>query len=130
MIRSIQRLQIIKLQQKAKSSQKMIFLLNPKDTRILQALVAWRSINMIFDKEALIQEDATIEALWELNQFSVREYAITLGCTVQDALPRLKQLKNLSLIYPDGTINQNARVLVNMHIKKKLSQVRTSDERD
>lgn len=128
MITLFQRLQEIKTEEKTKSSQKMIFLLNPKDTRILQALVAWKTVKIQLNKQQLVNQDCSLDEIWDMSDFSIKQYAITLGCTIQDALPRLKQLKNLSLIYPDGTINENARVLVSMYIKKKLSEVRVADE--
>lgn len=124
MITSKIRLEQIKIDDKSTSSQRMIFLLNPRDTSVLQALVAWKTLKVKFDSELLVQQDTQIQKLWQLVDFDIKEFSVTLGCTVSQALPRLKQLKNLSLIYPDGTINQNARVLVNMFIRKKLKEVR------
>ena len=118
------RLQQIKQFDKSTSSEKMIFLLNPKDTRVLQALIAWKSTKTQFDKNAMVQQSCTIQQLWGCVDVNVREYSITLGCTVQEGITRLKQLKNLSLIYPDGTINENARLIVSMYIRKKLNDVR------
>ena len=124
MIDAKTRLQQIKQIDKANSSQKMIFLLNPKDTRVLQALIAWKSTKIQFDKNLMVQQECTIQDLWGCVEVNVREYSITLGCPVQQSITRLKQLKNLSLIYPDGTINENARLIVSMYIRKKLNDVR------
>ena len=124
MISANMRLQQIKQFDKSTSSEKMIFLLNPKDTRVLQALIAWKSTKTQFDKNAMVQQSCTIQQLWGCVDVNVREYSITLGCTVQEGITRLKQLKNLSLIYPDGTINENARLIVSMYIRKKLNDVR------
>lgn len=117
------RLEQIKQEDKKNSVDKMIFLLNPKDTKILQSLVAWKNIKTTWNPEQNVLENCDIKFLWELTEINIRDYAITLGCTVQQALLRLKQLRNLSLIYPDGTINQTARILVNNYIKNKINEL-------
>lgn len=122
------RLEQIKQMDKATSSEKMIFLLNPKDTRVYEALVAWKTIRVEFDGEKDIDDNTSIEGLWDMCQMDIREFAVTVGDKVQDALPRLKQLKNLHLIYPDGSINENARIIVSMYIKKKIMEVRGNTE--
>lgn len=124
------RLEQIKQQDKATSSQKMIFLLNPKDTRVYQALVAWKSITVMFEEDAEVDDNASIEQLWELSASNLKQFAITIGDTVQDAIPRLRQLKNLHLIYPDGSINEQARILVSMYIKKKILEVRGNTQNE
>ena len=124
------RLEQIKIQDKATSSQKMIFLLNPKDTRVYEALVAWKSIVVDFLEEQEVDDNATIDALWDLSSSNIKEFAITIGDTVQDAIPRLRQLKNLRLIYPDGSINEQARVIVSMYIKKKVLEVRGNSDNE
>lgn len=122
------RLEQIKQLDKATSSEKMIFLLNPKDTRVYEALVAWKTIHVEFNGEKDINDNMSIEGLWDMCQMDIREFAVTVGDKVQDALPRLKQLKNLHLIYPDGSINENARIIVSMYIKKKIMEVRGNAE--
>lgn len=121
------RLQQIKDEDKKSGTQKMIFLLNPRDTRVLQSLVAWKNLELRFDKQAQVREDIGLNELWQLCEINLKQYAITLGVTVQEAIPRLKQLKNLKMIYPDGSINQNARILVNMFIKKKINEIKEQE---
>lgn len=122
------RLEQIKQMDKSTSSEKMIFLLNPKDTRVYEALIAWKSIHVGFDGNKEVDDNITIDGLWDMCEMDLREFAITVGDKVQDAIPRLKQLKNLHLIYPDGSINQNARIIISMYIKKKIMEVRVNED--
>ena len=122
-MKAIERMKQIKLEDEQQSKQTMIFLLNPKDKRVLQSLVAWKNIKINFQGQLQVNEQTSLNELWELIQdFNIRDYAITLGCNTQQALPRLRQLKNLHLIYPDGSINRFANMFLNNYIKRKIEQ--------
>ena len=122
-MRAIDRILEIKEQDEQQTQQTMIFLLNPKDKRVLQSLAAWKNVKINFQKQVEVSEESTLEQLWELVQnFNIRDFATTLGCTTQQALPRLRQLKNLRLIYPDGSINRFANMFLKNYIKRKIEQ--------
>lgn len=111
------------------SMNKLIFLLNPKDTKVLEALIAWTSIDVKFDVK--LEKPNGMEDwdfLWNCSEFDLIGYSITLGVDKTTAKNRLMQLKNLKLVYPDGTLNEYAEALVKSHIKKCLSKVKVKDE--
>lgn len=118
-----ERIKQIKAENQNETKQTMIFLLNPKDKRVLQSLVAWKNIKIKFQGQVQVNEQTSLNQLWQLVQdFNIRDFAITLGCNTQQALPRLRQLKNLRLIYPDGSINRFANMFLNNYIKRKIEQ--------
>lgn len=102
---------------------RMIFLLNPKDTKILEAIIAWTVMPKQDVSRILVEENATMHDLWsavEVNEFL---YATCLGCTVQQALPRLNQLRELNLIYPDGTVAEMAMSIINVYIATSVGEL-------
>ena len=118
-----ERIEQIKAENQNETKQTMIFLLNPKDKRVLQSLVAWKNIKIKFQGQVQVNEQTSLNQLWQLVQdFNIRDFAITLGCNTQQALPRLRQLKNLRLIYPDGSINRFANMFLKNYIKRKIEQ--------
>ena len=102
---------------------RMIFLLNPKDTKILEAIIAWtvvpkKNLNLI-----QVNDNATMEDLWEVSNPDIMSFSIALGCSMVQALPRLEQLKALSIIYPDGSIDEMASSIVNIYIKSQVKDL-------
>ena len=102
---------------------RMIFLLNPKDTKILEAIIAWtvvpkKNLNLI-----QVNDNATMEDLWEVSNPDIMSFSIALGCSMMQALPRLEQLKALSIIYPDGSIDEMASSIVNIYIKSQVKDL-------
>ena len=102
---------------------RMIFLLNPKDTEILEAIIAWtvvpkKNLNLI-----QVNDDATMEDLWEVSNPDIMSFSVALGCSMMQALPRLEQLKALSIVYPDGSIDEMASSIVNIYIKSQVKDL-------
>ena len=102
---------------------RMIFLLNPKDTKILEAIIAWtvvpkKNLNLI-----QVNDNATMEDLWEVSNPDIMSFSVALGCSMMQALPRLEQLKALSIIYPDGSIDEMASSIVNIYIKSQVKDL-------
>ena len=102
---------------------RMIFLLNPKDTKILEAIIAWtvvpkKNLNLI-----QVNDDATMEDLWEVSNPDIMSFSVALGCSMVQALPRLEQLKALSIVYPDGSIDEMASSIVNIYIKSQVKDL-------
>ena len=101
----------------------MIFLLNPKDTKILEAIIAWtvvpkKNLNLI-----QVNDNATMEDLWEVSNPDIMSFSVALGCSMMQALPRLEQLKALSIVYPDGSIDEMASSIVNIYIKSQVKDL-------
>lgn len=102
---------------------RMIFLLNPKDTKILEAIIAWtvvpkKNLNLI-----QVNDNATMEDLWEVSNPDIMSFSVALGCSMMQALPRLEQLKALSIVYPDGSIDEMASSIVNIYIKSQVKDL-------
>ena len=114
------------------SNEKMIFLLNPKETKILEAIIAWQSMRIKISPSLLVEDTATLEDLWEMmdDNIDLQNFSVTLGCRASDALTRLRQLKNLSLIFPDGSVNSTALVLIKIYIKKQLSKIQIVEKKE
>ena len=53
----------------------MIFLLNLKDTKMFEAIVAWRTLKKPEIETVLVQDDATMEELWDSVEIDVFSYA-------------------------------------------------------
>ena len=126
------RLREIKEELQKDSNEKMIFLLNPKETKILEAIIAWQSMRIKISPSLLVEDTATLEDLWEMmdDNIDLQNFSVTLGCRASDALTRLRQLKNLSLIFPDGSVNSTALVLIKIYIKKQLSKIQIVEKKE
>lgn len=117
------RLEKLKNSLKDSSQEKLIFLMNPKDTRVMEGLVAWKNMKIEFDPYIDVSDDASIEDLWRLVSFSNKEYAVCLGVSVSDSLPRFRQLKQMSMIFPDGSIDEMCYKLMMTYLKRQLGKV-------
>lgn len=106
---------------------RMIFLLNPKDTKTLEAVVAWSALPRPDVSNIIVNDDANMEELWELVEPDAFRFATILGCSVQNALPRLRQLKELDIIYPDGTVAGIAMTIVNVYIKNQVGKIQPKE---
>jgi hypothetical protein len=58
--------------------------------------------------------------LWKLSKIDTREFANTAGLGVTDAISKLNQMKNLNLIFPDGTAMTKAITIIRMYVKSKI----------
>lgn len=109
---------------------RMIFLLNPKDTKILEAVIAWTVVPKKDLYLIQVQDHATMKELWDASEPDVMSFATALGCNMIQALPRLEQLKALSIIYPDGSIDEMANSIVNVYIKSQVKNLKRKSKND
>ena len=108
----------------------MIFLLNPKDTAILEAVVAWTVVPAKDIRAIQVAEDATLDDLWAAAEPDILSYATALGCTVSQALPRFNQLKSLNIIYPDGSVADQAITIINVYINTQINGLRARNAKN
>lgn len=109
---------------------RMIFLLNPKDTKILEAVVAWTVLPKPDVSTIIVEDNASMETLWDIVKPDIFRFATILGCNVQSALPRLNQLKELSIIYPDGSVANIAMTLANVYIKNQVGKIQPKEKKE
>lgn len=105
------------------TSDRFVALTNPKNTALMEALVAWTCIDVSFDDNILVDENADLKELWQCSKFDTREFADTAGLDVQSALTKFRQMCNLKLIYPDGTANSKAISIVKIYVKGKVENL-------
>ena len=79
--------------------ERFVSLTNPKNVSLMEALVAWTCIKVAFDEEAEVDENTTFDDLWQYSTMNVKEFSDTAGIVVTDGLAKLRQLKNLKLIF-------------------------------
>ena len=99
---------------------RMVFLLNPKDTQALEAVSAW-SVQNKKDLDIEVDDNATLDELWELCPPDINEFAKTLNVKLIDATKRFHQLKKLEIIYPDGFVSKLALQLVGLYIRTQAT---------
>lgn len=118
-----ERLKVLKEELEPVLQSRMIFLLNPKDTKTLEAIVAWSAMKSDFP-DVDVPDNATMEDLWALFDVDMTVYATVLGCKLQEAVPRFSQLKGLNLIYPFGEVCELAKSIVGAYIKQQVDKIR------
>ena len=120
-MRAIDRLNRLKgEQEESVTIEKFVSLTNPKNVKLMEALVAWTCINTNFSSEEEVEPNATMDDLWMLTNVSPRDFADTAGLSLKDGIEKMKQLKNLSLIFPDGTALSKAVSLIKVYVKGKI----------
>jgi len=122
-----ERLWELKLDLEDELQSRMIFLLNLKDTKMFEAIVAWRTLKKPEIETVLVQDDATMEELWDSVEIDVFSYAEALGSNIQNALPRLKQLQKLNIIYPDGSVAPLAMQIINTYIINQVGKIQPKE---
>lgn len=89
--------------------------------RALQAVVAcWPLVRRSVLPEA-VAEECSPDALWDLVQFDEREVVELSGLPSGLALSALRRAKGNRLIYPDGSVHQLAKVVLQKMIKDACS---------
>lgn len=101
---------------------RMIFLLG-KDTRVLEAIVAWTSLDIKLP-DIMVEDDASIQDLWRACEPDMVAFSTALGCPMTEALPRFSQLVQLGIVYPDGTAADLAMSIVNTYITVQVGDLR------
>ena len=122
-----ERLRELKLDLEDELQSRMIFLLNLKDTKMFEAIVAWRTLKKPEIETVLVRDDATMEELWDSVEIDVFSYAEALGSNIQNALPRLKQLQKLNIIYPDGSVAPLAMQIINTYIVNQVGKIQPKE---
>ncbi len=103
---------------------RMVFLLNPKNPGVLEAVIAWTaSVADDFD-DAEVEDDCPMEGLWKVAEPDMMRFATALGVKLAEAIERFNQLKTLGIIYPDGTISELASSIVNAYMKKQIENLK------
>ena len=120
----LDRLEELKEDLEKEIQNKMIFLLNPKDTKILEAIIAWTSLKKKDFSLIQVQDDANMEDLWDIADPDIMQFSIALGCPILQANPRLEQLKALGIIYPDGSIPDLASSIITVYIKGQVGELK------
>ena len=103
--------------------EKFVSLTNPKNIVLMESLVAWTSCPVSFDGDAEVADDAGMDDLWMLSEVHPRVFADTAGLEITDALSKLRQMRNLGLIFPDGTALSKAVSLVKIYVKGKIEDL-------
>jgi hypothetical protein len=86
----------------------------------MESLVAWTCSNVQFDEDFEVSSTATLDDLWELSTVNTREFADTAGITVSEAISKLRQMRNLKLIFPNGEALSKALSIVKVYVKGKI----------
>jgi len=91
---------------------------------LIEALLAWKSIQIRFKESGLTYEglsDTELwDKLWENVEFSKERWAVIAGIKPQLANNIFERLRGYRLIFPDGTIDVIANQYVNSIIIDKL----------
>lgn len=120
-MRAIDRLRKLKEEQETSTTlEKFVSLTNPKNVALMEALVAWTCIDTHFESEAEVSPTATMDDLWQLTNTNPLDFADTAGLSVKQGIDKIKQLKNLSLIFPDGTALSKAMSIVKFYVRGKI----------
>lgn len=89
--------------------------------RALQAVIAcWPMVRRQVLADAL-PDGATLDDCWAAVKFDEREVVELSGVSSGLAISALRRAKGNRLIYPDGSVNQTAKVVLQGIIKKAVS---------
>ena len=120
-MRAIDRLGRLKQErEESVTIEKFVSLTNPKNVALMEALVAWTCIDTHFEGETEVEPTATMDDLWQLTNVSPRDFSDTAGLPLKQGIEKMKQLKNLSLIFPDGTALSKATSIIKVYVKGKI----------
>ncbi len=123
-MKAIDRLEAIKTEESESiTSDRFVSLTNPKNVVMMETLIAWTCTPIIFNKDADVKADTTLPELWDLCEVNIKELADTAGLTVNETMVKMKQLKNLGLIYPDGTAHATARNIIRAYVKGRVEKL-------
>ncbi len=108
---------------------RMIFLLNPKDTKPLEAIVAWTVVPRADVDDIRVADDASMSDLWDAAPPDVVSYSTALGCSLRQAQQRLSQLQQLDIVYPDGSVADSAMTLIKIYINNQIYKINAETEK-
>ena len=103
------------------------------DTILRNGIAAWQSV-VICRKDAVepCQSVVSIDRWnWAWNQvsFNVQPFSVVCGVPVHEIVRLFDRLKGLKLIYPDGTINNQAKLYMHQLAQSKLKKHRSVNDR-
>ena len=100
----------------------LIFILDEKNNEIRNAIIAWKNVNVQLSDSVEINESNDWEYVWEHCRYDLKEFMNLTSLDRGDAGAMINRLRGLKLIYPDGTINNNASKVVRSITKKRLEK--------
>ena len=105
------------------TSDRFVSLTNPKNVVMMETLIAWTCTPIVFHKEETVSDDAKLSDLWNLCEIDIKELSDTAGLNVNETMIKMKQLKNLGLIYPDGTAHTTAKNIIRAYVKGRVEKL-------
>lgn len=105
------------------TSDRFVSLTNPKNVVMMETLIAWTCTPIIFHKDENVSDNAKLADLWNLCEVDIKELSDTAGLTVNETMIKMKQLKNLGLIYPDGTAHATAKNIIRAYVKGRVEKL-------
>lgn len=95
----------------------------------LEAIVAWTAISKTDIRNIQVDDNATMLDLWEAAPPDIIAYSTALGCNLRQAQNRLSQLQQLNIIYPDGSVAENALTLVKIYINNQVNKINSETKK-
>ena len=116
---------ILKYQQLSSQGtiQKFVFLLDPKEKLLCKGLIAWKNIQVKLDFSNPKDIQNQLDFMWQFSRFDIKTFCGILQIEKTQAIGLINRLKNLYLIFPDGTVNNQAYAVLmkftQMELQKK-----------
>ena len=130
-MKASERLQELKSELESSSTvDRFVSLTNPKNVSLMEALVAWTCIDTHFKRDEDVPQNATMDDMWLLADVDPKEFGDTAGLSIKSGIDKIKQMKNLGLIFPDATALSKAMSLVKIYVKGKIEELikKTDDD--
>lgn len=115
--------ELIQFAEDSTTSEKFVSLTNPKNVALMEVLVAWTCIPVQFDDNIEVKEDSSMLDMWDYTDANIKELADTTGLSIQETMVKIKQLKNLGMIFPDGTAHSKALSIIRVYVKGKVEKL-------
>lgn len=91
-----------------------------RDKALQSVIACWPMVHRAVPADD-VPPSLSLDQLWSLVQFDEREVVELSGAAAGLALAALRRAKGNRLIYPDGSVNQTAKVVLQALIKKAVS---------
>lgn len=102
--------------------QKFVFLLDPKEKLLCKGLIAWKNIQVKLDFSQPKNIEKQLDYIWQFSRFDLKAFCAILQIQQNDALKLINRLKNLNLIFPDGTVNTQAYAVLLKYTQIELQK--------
>jgi len=105
------------------------------DKTLRDGMIAWQSMIVDYDPESdcpYPDEENKLQWiwLWKEVKFDHNMFATITGIKPYNAVALVERLKAFRLIYPDGTISNNARSIVRQDVMKHLPKQKKKEKKD